>query len=85
MMAIEKPMTVSIPADLAAAIERLAGSQPEAFVLETLRNELRRRDQLAAIREASGAWKAHDDIPDTVDGLVEFMRRLRDREERFPQ
>ena len=84
-MATEKPMMVSIPTDLVAAVDRLAGSEPEALVLEALRNELQRQDQLTAIREPAGTYQARDDTPGTVEGLVEFMHRLRANEERFPQ
>ncbi len=84
-MAIDKSWNVSLPQDLADAIHRVAGDQPEVFVIEAVRQEIQRRDQLAAIREGAGAWKDHDEIPDTVEELVDFMRRLREGEERFPQ
>lgn len=82
---IEKSFTVSLPTDLAEAVQRVATETPEEFVIEAVRHEIRRRDQLAAIREAAGAWKDHEEIPDTVEELVEFMRKLRAHEERFPQ
>lgn len=84
-VAIEKSFTVSLPSDLADAIQRVAAEKPEEFVIKAVRHEIQRRDQLTAIREAAGAWKDHDEIPDTVEELVEFMRRLRANEERFPQ
>lgn len=84
-MATDKSWNVSLPQDLADAIHRVAGDQPEVFVIEAVRQEIQRRDQLAAIREAAGAWKDHDEMPDTVEGLVDFMHRLRAVEEQFSQ
>ncbi|MDA8204470.1 MAG: hypothetical protein M0Z36_00225 [Thermaerobacter sp.] len=63
-MALDKSFTVSFPSDLAEAIERLV-AEPEEFVIEAVRHEIHRRDQLAAIREAAG--EDHDEIPDTVE------------------
>jgi metal-responsive CopG/Arc/MetJ family transcriptional regulator len=84
-VAIEKSFTVSLPSDLADAVQRVAAEKLEEFVIEAVRHEIQRRDQLTAIREAAGAWKDHDEIPDTVEDLVELIRRLRVNEERFPQ
>ena len=84
-MAIERSLTVSLSSDLAEAVRRVAAEKPEEFVIEAIRYEIQRRDQLTAIREAAGAWKDHDEIPDTVEERLECMRRLRANEERFPQ
>jgi len=84
-MAIDKTGQIALPPDLVDAVRRVAGDQAEGFVIDAVRREIQRRDQVAAIREAAGAWKAHDEIPDTIDGLVDFMRRMRASEERFPQ
>jgi metal-responsive CopG/Arc/MetJ family transcriptional regulator len=82
-MATKKSFTVSLPDDLAEAIQRITAEKPEEFVITAVRHEIRRFDQLTAIRAAAGAWKDHDEIPDTVEELVAFMRRLRASEERF--
>jgi hypothetical protein len=37
---------------------------------------------VAAIRAAAGAWQDHPEIPDTVEGLIAWMRQLRAQEER---
>lgn len=77
-----KAWIVSLPAELAEAVQRVATEQPEEFVLEAVKRELERRNQLTAIREGTGAWSGHDEIPGTVEGLIEFMRRMRASEER---
>lgn len=85
VVAIDKSWNVSLPQDFVGAIRRLAGDLPDVFGMDAVRQEIQRCDQVAAIREAAGTWKDHDGIPDTVEELVDFMRRLRAGEQRFPQ
>ncbi len=44
-VAIEKSFTVSLPSDLADAVQRVAAEKPEEFVIEAVRHEIQRRDQ----------------------------------------
>lgn len=83
-VASDRSWNIRLPQDLVDAIRRLSGDQPEVFVIEAVRQEIQRRDQAAAIREAAGAWKNHEEIPDTVEELVDFMRRLRTGAARVP-
>ena len=85
LLALEKMWTVSLPAELGEAVRRVVTGAPEDFVADAIRHEIARRDQWAAIQEAAGAWHNRDDIPDTVECLVEFMRQLRASEERHPE
>ncbi|MCY0877990.1 MAG: hypothetical protein OWU84_03465 [Firmicutes bacterium] len=78
----EQSWTLTLPAEVVEAIQRVAGDRPEAFVLEAIQRELRRRDQMTAIRIAAGAWQNHAEIPDTVEGLIAWMRQQRAQEER---
>lgn len=76
--------TLTLPAEVVEAIHRVAGVRPEAFVREAIQHELRRRDQVAAIRAAAGAWQDHPKIPDTMESLIAWMRQLRAQEVRRP-
>lgn len=84
-MAWDKVWTVSLPAELGEAVRRVVTGAPEDFVVDAVRHEIARRDQWAAIQEAAGVWRDRDDLPDTIEGLVEFMHQLRASEERHPE
>ena len=53
----------------------------EAFVVEVVEQEIARPAQLATLRDIAGLWRDRNDIPDTPDAVVEFVRRMRSAEE----
>lgn len=75
---MRKPRTlVPIPRQLAAAIDKLAGQkQRSAFIINLVEREIRRREQLDALREAAGSWK-DENHPDLVEGADRWVREMR--------
>lgn len=76
---------IRIPAKLLKDIDRHVGPrQRSQFVVEASERELIRRKQLQALQECAGAWddKDHPELPDTVEGLREYLQRLRADAER---
>ena len=82
-MAVAQQITVSLNNKTVAAIKALSPDL-EAFVVEVVEQEIARRAQLAALRDIAGLWRDRDDIPDTPDAVVEFVRRMRAAEEHPP-
>lgn len=77
------PVLIPLPPDVVRAIETVAPDQDRtAFVVEAVQRELQRRQQIQAIREATGLWKDYPDLPNSPQELVAFMRRLRRSEAR---
>lgn len=84
-MAETKITPIRIPADLLKSIDAHVGRrQRSKFILDAIERELLRQRQLEAMKEAAGCWKAedHPEIPDTIDGMNEYTRKLRAEEER---
>jgi len=46
--------------------------------VEELEREVQRREQLAALQEASGCWK-DEDHPELANGSEAFIHKLRDK------
>lgn len=68
---------VAIPPQLAAAIDKIAGEKHRsAFVVEVVEREVRRREQLGALREAAGSWK-DEDHPELAEGADKWVRKIR--------
>lgn len=68
---------VVLPPDLASEIDEKVGARNrQKFVIENCVKELRRLEQLEAIREATGAWRqeAH---PELEANSVEWQERMR--------
>jgi hypothetical protein len=83
-MAETKVTPVRVPADLLAAVDRRVGPRRRsAFIVEAVRRELTRRDQVDALSKSAGAWhdEDHPELPDTVEGMAAFLRNLRTRAE----
>lgn len=82
----ERKMTpIRIPAELLQAIDQHVGPrQRSQFIIEASERELMRRKQLQALEESAGAWADSDypELPDTVEGLREHLRKLRTEAER---
>jgi hypothetical protein len=76
---------IRIPADLLKDIDKHVGPrQRSQFIVEASERELIRRKQLEALQECAGAWddNDHPELPDTVEGLREYLRNLRAEAER---
>jgi hypothetical protein len=75
---------VPIPAEFAAAIDRIAGpKQRTAFIVNLVEREVRRRAQRDALREAAGSW-ADKDHPELAEGADKWVRKMRQESvERF--
>lgn len=73
-------ITVALNDKTVAAIKALSPDL-EAFVVEVVEQEIARRAQLTALRDIAGIWRDRDDIPDTPDAVVDFVRRMRAVEE----
>jgi Arc/MetJ-type ribon-helix-helix transcriptional regulator len=68
---------VNLPVDLVADIDKLVGKRGRsAFLTEVARDEIQRRLQREALREAAGAWK-DEDHPELKDGAAAWVRQLR--------
>jgi metal-responsive CopG/Arc/MetJ family transcriptional regulator len=68
---------IILPEDLLAEVDRLVGERGRsAFLTEVVRQEVQRRNLLAALRAARGCWKT-EDHPELRDGSEAFVERLR--------
>lgn len=70
--------------DLLSEVDRLVGERGRsAFLADLIRQEVQRRNLLAALRDARGSWKA-EDHPELREGSDAFVERLRaENEERL--
>jgi hypothetical protein len=60
-----------------ADIDRIAGRLRRIdFIVELLEGEIRRREQLAALEDAAGAWKS-EDHPELAEGSEVWVRKMR--------
>ena len=74
---LRKRAHVILPADLLAEVDRLVGERGRsAFLSDLVRREIQRRNLLAALREARGAWKT-EEHPELQEGSEAFVDRLR--------
>lgn len=63
--------------DVVADIDRLVGKRGRsAFLTEIARDEIQRRRQREALREAAGAWK-DEDHPELKEGAEAWVRTIR--------
>lgn len=68
---------VRIPPKVAAQIDKIAGhGHRTEFIVEVLEREIRRREPLGAIQEATGAWK-DEDHPELANGSDAWARQMR--------
>jgi metal-responsive CopG/Arc/MetJ family transcriptional regulator len=77
---------VILPVDVVADIDKLVGKRGRsAFLTEVAREEIQRRQQREALREAAGAWK-DEDHPELKDGVEAWVRKMRaESEARFQE
>jgi hypothetical protein len=68
---------VILPEDLLAEVDTLVGRRGRsAFLADVVRQEVKRRKLLAALREATGCWKA-EDHPELDEGSTVWVEKLR--------
>ena len=78
-MAVRMATNLSLPPDLVAEVDAVAGKRNRsAFVEDAVRRKLRRERLRQAIERTAGAWKA-EDYPEfaTSEKVVEWVRALR--------
>lgn len=84
-MAERKVTPIRIPVDLLESIDRHVGPrQRSQFIIEASERELIRRKQLKALQESAGSWndKDHPELPNTIEGLRDYLQKLRAGAER---
>jgi hypothetical protein len=68
---------ILLPDDLVSEIDALVGPRGRsAFLVETARNEVRRRALLGFLRDREPAWK-DEDHPELAEGSAVWVRRSR--------
>jgi hypothetical protein len=81
-MAVRMATNLSLPRDLVAEIDAVAGRrQRSAFVEEAVQRALRRERLRVAMKRAAGAWKGLGPPEwEKSEGVVEWVRQLRAEE-----
>lgn len=85
-MAGSKVAAVRVPMELLEEVDRRVGRRRRSsFFVEAAKRELARLEQAEALAGSAGAWRAeeHEELPNTVEGLGELLRRMRDRSDRL--
>ena len=81
-MTVRTPTNLSLPVDLVAEVDRVAGKgNRSAFVADAVRRQLRRELLRESMERTAGAWR--DKGPSewsTPDGVVAWVRALRSEE-----
>lgn len=73
---------VQLPEDIVSGIDQLVGARKRgAFVVEQLRRELKRRQQIAALNAAADTWK-DEDHPELAEGGAAYVEKLRAEDRR---
>ena len=73
---------ILIPSDLLREIDALVGPRGRsAFLLETARQEVKRRKLLRFLKSDEPAWK-EEDHPELAGGADNWVRKLRKQSER---
>ena len=73
---------VIIPEQLVEEIDNLVGKRSRSqFLVVAATYELKRQQQIAALRAAAGAWKLADH-PELKGGAVAYQRKLRAESDR---
>jgi hypothetical protein len=89
-MSVRKNLTkrahIILPVELVADIDALVGKRGRsAFLTQIARDEIQRRQQQAALRQAAGSWK-DSDHPELAQGSAAWVRGMRaESETRFQQ
>jgi len=73
---------IIIPEPLVSEIDRLVGKRGRSeFLARAAEKELRRLQQIEALRGAAGSWKDKDH-PELKEGAARWVRQLRKESER---
>lgn len=73
----KKRTHIVIPSALAEAIDELVGKRGRSsFLTEAARREVRRLQQLRALKNARGAWKS-EDHPELAQGAAAWVEKMR--------
>ena len=76
---------VLLPEDLVREIDALVGPRGRsAFIVETARNEVRRKKLLDFLSNDEPAWK-DENHPELADGAAKWVRKLRAESDRASQ
>lgn len=76
---------ILIPEDLVREIDALVGPRGRsAFIVETARNEVRRKKLLDFLSSNEPAWK-DENHPELADGAAKWVRKLRAESDRASQ
>jgi hypothetical protein len=68
---------VILPVEVVADVDKLVGKRGRsAFLAEVARDEIQRRQQRSALRDAMGAWK-DEDHPELKDGAAAWVCQMR--------
>lgn len=79
----QKRTHVILPEDLLADIDALVGPRARsAFLVDVLREEVRRRRLLQILSDPEPIWK-DEDHPELAQGAEAWVRRMRDEDERI--
>jgi Arc/MetJ-type ribon-helix-helix transcriptional regulator len=79
---ITKRTHVVIPSKVVAAIDSQVGKRRRSwFIVQAAERELRRLEQMKAVRAAAGAWRL-EDHPEHRRGVTAWVRKLRVEGER---
>jgi hypothetical protein len=74
---LSRRVRVALPVELVVEIDKLVGKRGHsAFLTDVARDEIQRRQQRQALREAAGAWK-DEDHPELKDGAEAWVRQMR--------
>ena len=83
---MNKRTHIVIPEQLAHEIDTLVGKRARSgFLTEAARKELRRRQMVSALEQATGSWK-DEDHPELKAGSAKYVARLRkEGDKRLPK
>jgi metal-responsive CopG/Arc/MetJ family transcriptional regulator len=81
-MDTKKRTHVVVPEELVEEIDRLSGKRKRSwFITQAVRKEIQRLNFLKAVRETAGTWN-DEDHPEFKKGVENWVRRLRDEDEK---
>ena len=83
-MAVRTPTNLSLPLDLVAEVDRVAGKgNRSAFVADAVRRQLRRELLRESMERTAGAWRDKGPSEWSTPGVIAWVRALRSRSSSF--
>jgi|GEM_PF-2285705 len=75
-------VTVEFPSELIEAVDKLAGGEANRtnFLVELVKDQVSRQDQIAAIKAAAGAWTEDENAEWFGMESVQFVDMIRSRD-----